>query len=72
MMERFSLPSPAFTLTVTASGAKFSCKGKGTGKGMSLYGANELAKQGKNFRELLATFYPTATLQEANRSLGSK
>ncbi|MBQ1965255.1 MAG: hypothetical protein II348_01095 [Clostridia bacterium] len=72
MMERFSLPSPAFTLTVTASGAKFSCKGKGAGKGMSLYGANELAKQGKTFRELLATFYPTATLQEANRSLGSK
>ncbi len=72
MMEQFDLPSPAFTLTVTASNVRFSCKGKGHGKGMSLYGANELAKQGADFREILQTFYPKATIQEASRSLGSK
>ncbi len=72
MMETFGLPSPCFTLTVTSKSAVFQCKGKGTGIGMSLYGANELAKQGKTYREILAQFYPEQTLQEANLSLGSK
>ncbi|MBO5213699.1 MAG: hypothetical protein J6B86_02885 [Clostridia bacterium] len=72
MMQRFSLPSPAFTLTVTADSATFRCKGKGDGIGMSLYGANEMAKQGIGYREIIATFYPDTEIQEANRELGSK
>lgn len=72
MMRRFSLPSPAFTLSVSASAVTFSCKGQGDGVGMSLYGANEMAKQGADYKKILATFYPDATLQDANRALGSK
>lgn len=72
MMKRFSLPSPAFTLTVTASAVTFRCKGVGDGVGMSLYGANELAKQGIEYREILKIFYPDTEIQEANRELGSK
>ncbi len=72
MMQRFSLPSPAFTLSVSANTVTFFCKGQGDGAGMSLYGANEMAKQGADYKRILATFYPNATLQEANRELGSK
>ncbi len=72
MMDRFGLPSPAFTVTITASAATFRCRGRGTGVGMSLYGANERAKEGQNYKEILSDFYPDATLQEANRSLGSR
>ncbi len=72
IMKRFSLPSPAFSLTVTASAVTFRCKGVGDGVGMSLYGANELAKQGIGYREIIATFYPDTEIQEANRVLGSK
>ncbi len=72
VMDRFSLLSPAFSLAVNNQGAVFTCKGVGDGVGMSLYGANEEAKQGKNYREILLKFYPETTLQEANRPLGSK
>lgn len=72
MMELFHLPSPAFTVTVKTSSVTFRCKGKGNGRGMSLYGANELAKQGADYREILAVFYPRGEVQEGNRSLGSK
>lgn len=72
IMQRFSLPSPAFTLSVSATAATFTCKGQGDGVGMSLYGANEMAKQGADYKRILATFYPDATLQEANRVSGSK
>lgn len=72
IMDRFSLPSPAFTVSVRDSGVRFLCLGKGKGIGMSLYAADEWAKRGKNYREILKIFYPDAVLQEANRSLGSR
>lgn len=72
VMQRFSLPSPAFTVSITATAATFRCRGQGDGVGMSLYGANERAKQGADYREILKEFYPDARLQETNRGLGSK
>lgn len=72
VMERFSLPSPAFTLSVSATSAVFRCRGKGDGRGMSLYGANERAKAGADYREILEAFYPGASVQETNRSAGSR
>lgn len=72
MMKRFALPSPAFTVKITATAVTFRCRGQGDGVGMSLYGANEMAKRGADYREILTAFYPDAELQEANRSLGSK
>ena len=35
----------------------FSCKGYGHGAGMSQYGANEYAKQGWNYLQILAHYY---------------
>lgn len=72
VMERFSLPSPAFTLSVNATNAVFRCKGRGDGRGMSLYGANERAKIGEGYREILEAFYPDASVQGVNRSAGSR
>lgn len=60
--RRFGLPSPSFSVRVESGRLIFTCKGKGNGEGMSLYGANEWAKRGKNYREILALFYPETTL----------
>ena len=43
----------------------FSVTGYGHGVGMSQYGANALAKQGKGWREILAHYYTGAELQAA-------
>lgn len=72
MMKRFALPSPAFTVRITSTTVTFRCRGQGDGVGMSLYGANEMAKRGSDYREILKTFYPDTEIQEANRELGSK
>lgn len=60
--DRFGLPSPSFSARVEEGRLIFTCKGKGGGEGMSLYGANEWAKRGMDYREILSRFYPGATL----------
>lgn len=60
--ERFGLPSPAFTVTVEQTAVRFTCLGQGDGEGMSLYAANEMAKRGSDYKEILSRFYPQATL----------
>ena len=37
---------------------RFLCKGKGHGLGFSQYGGNKLAKEGKNWKEILNTYFP--------------
>lgn len=59
----FGLPSLCFTVTVEDDRAVFRCKGMGSGEGMSLYAANEKAKRGADYTEILKTFYPEATLR---------
>lgn len=41
-------------------------KGYGHGVGMSQYGAVEMAKQGKNFQEILTFYYPGITIERGN------
>ena len=55
--SRELLPSAFFT--IEKSGDMFVIKGGGFGHGigMSQNGANEMAKQGKNYREILELFY---------------
>ena len=38
-------------------------KGIGHGLGLSQYGANELAKQGKNYQDILKYYYQDVTLE---------
>ena len=53
----FALRSTSFTVSADADGVTFSVTGYGHGVGMSQYGANALAKQGKNYVEILTWYY---------------
>lgn len=56
--EILSLPSTCFTINRQDDQWVFTCKGVGHGLGMSLYGADILAQQGKDFREILKHYFP--------------
>lgn len=51
------LPSACFSIEQVSDRIRITCKGKGHGVGLSQYSANEMAKQGKNYREILTYFY---------------
>ena len=53
----FGLRSTSFTLSATAEEITFSVTGYGHGVGMSQYGANALAKQGKDYEQILMWYY---------------
>ena len=53
----FSLRSTAFDVSEADGTFTFSVTGYGHGVGLSQYGANALAKQGKGWREILAHYY---------------
>lgn len=55
--EIFSLSSTAFTFEAFSDGYKFVTKGIGNGKGVSIYSADLMAKEGKRFDEILSFFY---------------
>jgi stage II sporulation protein D len=57
------LPSTAFSLTTSNRSARFAGKGYGHGVGLSKWGALEMAKQGKDYREILSHFYPGTMIQ---------
>lgn len=56
--ESLSLPSSAFSVSYQDNQWIFTCKGVGHGLGMSLYGANVLAGQGKTYQEILKYYFP--------------
>ena len=60
----FSLRSTAFEVAGAEGAFTFSVTGYGHGVGLSQYGANALAKQGKGWREILAHYYTGAELQD--------
>lgn len=51
------LRSTDFTYTIEGDNIKFSVIGYGHGVGMSQTGADALAKQGKNYEEIIKHFY---------------
>lgn len=59
----FALRSASFTVECEGDTITFYVTGYGHGVGMSQYGANALAKQGKSFRDILSWYYPHTTLQ---------
>lgn len=61
----FSLRSTDFTVEVTSDAVVFHTTGYGHGVGMSQYGANVLAKEGKNYEEILAWYYTGTVLGDA-------
>jgi len=55
--EKLGLPSAEFTWRVSGDTIEFTTYGYGHGVGMSQYGANGMAKQGKRAEEILAYYY---------------
>lgn len=58
----YGLRSTAFTASREEGGVVFRVTGYGHGVGMSQYGANELARQGKSWQEILRWYYTGVTL----------
>ena len=52
------LSSADFTVQKLNGKIRFLCRGKGHGLGFSQYGGNELAKEGKNYKEILTAYFP--------------
>lgn len=53
----FSLRSAAFTIAADGTAVTFTVTGYGHGVGMSQYGANALAKEGRSFQDILTWYY---------------
>ena len=64
LRSRFSLPSARFTAAVTADGICFEVTGSGHGVGLSQYGADEMARAGADYRDILLHYYTGAELKE--------
>lgn len=57
-----SLRSPAFTVKYGGGNFTFTVTGSGHFVGMSQYGADYMARQGADYKEILAHYYPGTTL----------
>lgn len=55
--KMFGLKSSDFCVSATDKVLKFEARGYGHGVGMSQFGANEMAKSGKKYTEILAHYY---------------
>lgn len=60
-----SLRSGNFTVEDKDGIYKFTCLGYGHGVGMSQYGANEMAKNGSSYEEILKHYYPGIEIENA-------
>ena len=58
----FSLRSTAFDIEYTDGSFVFTVTGFGHGVGMSQYGADKMAREGADYREILAHYYPGTEL----------
>lgn len=56
--EKTGLPSACITMEKDGRNWRILTKGIGHGLGMSLYTANDMAKSGKDYREILKYFFP--------------
>ena len=57
-----SLRSACFTVEYSGETAVFTTHGFGHGVGMSQYGANAMAEEGKNWRDIIEHYYPSCTI----------
>ena len=61
----FGLRSACFTAAADSESVTFRVTGYGHGVGMSQYGANQLAREGKTWQEILEWYYTGATVGNA-------
>lgn len=57
------LPSADFTMQEADGKIRFLCKGQGHGLGLSQYGGNMLAKEGKSYKEILRYYFPECEIK---------
>lgn len=62
LRSALGLKSTAFTVELGGGKITFNCEGSGHGVGLSQTGANEMAKEGCGFREILSHFYTGTSL----------
>ncbi|KAB8126761.1 stage II sporulation protein D, partial [Gracilibacillus oryzae] len=61
--EKLNLPSNDFTITRKNDHFVFTTKGYGHGVGMSQYGANGMALEGKNYQDIISYFYKGTAIE---------
>ncbi len=64
MRSLFELRSTKFDISFENGNVVFSVTGYGHGVGMSQYGANAMAQEGKTYKEILAHYYSGTTIEE--------
>ena len=52
------LPSACFDYSVKNDGIEFICYGQGHGVGLSIHGANAMAEEGKDWKEIISWYFP--------------
>ncbi|MBQ8297926.1 MAG: stage II sporulation protein D [Ruminococcus sp.] len=62
-----SLRSACFEVKYEGEEAVFTTKGYGHGVGMSQYGANSMAAEGKTWQEILQHYYPGCEIKQVNQ-----
>ena len=55
---RLGLPSACFDYVIKNDGMEFTCYGRGHGVGLSIYGANAMAEEGKSWKEIISWYFP--------------
>jgi len=65
--ELFGLNSASFTITVNEIGVNFQTKGYGHGVGLSQYGANGMAKEGKKAEDIIKYYYTGVRITDLQR-----
>lgn len=67
--NNLELSSSNFTVQNLDGKIRFLCKGLGHGMGLSQYGGNELAKEGKTYEQIIFTYFPDVILKKIPLSL---
>lgn len=64
LRKALGLRSACFTIALKDTGFLFSTRGYGHDVGMSQYGADYMARQGKSYKEILEHYYPGVELEK--------
>ena len=69
--EKFALPSSDFSIQQKGDHVIFTTKGYGHGVGMSQYGANGMAKSGKDYKEIVHHYYQNTEIAPVSTQTAS-
>ncbi len=69
MRETLELPSADFQMFVKGENVVMTTKGYGHGIGMSQYGANGMAKEGKKYTDIMTHYYPGTSIESVDNFL---